>query len=84
MAYLIDSDVVIYHLIASSSTGSSVENLLDEGIAMSSITLMEVFEGIEKSPDPTFARSRFNALLAVIPVIPFGEAEALQCAEIRL
>ncbi|MEZ4570956.1 MAG: PIN domain-containing protein [Thermomicrobiales bacterium] len=46
MPYILDSDVVIYYLNESVDSERHVNRLMLEGIAISTITLMEVLAGI--------------------------------------
>ena len=83
MPYLIDSDVVIDHLADNTAATSLLEQLAPDGIAVSIITYMETYQGVLQSPQPTAARSKFQAFLETVPVLPFSLAAAEQCAQLR-
>lgn len=83
MAYLLDSDVVIYYTEAQPHTIAKVRGLMSPGVAMSVITLMEVLGGIAGNPRPLLARQRVEQLARTIPLYPFREAEARRCAQMR-
>jgi predicted nucleic acid-binding protein len=83
MPYLIDSDWLIDHLAGISQAVEFLDSLAPEGLAISVITFMEVSQGIERSPDPEIARSKFSAFLDVVPVIPFETTLAKRCAHLR-
>ena len=84
MAYLIDSDWLIDHLADIPEANDLLEDLADEGIAISVITYMEAYQGLLRSPvaqeelDP-----RFNALVEAIPILPLSLAVARRCAGLR-
>ena len=83
MPYLIDSDVVIDHLADVSTATTLLEQLAAEGIAVSIITYMEAYQGVLRSPHPTKARKQFEAFLETVPVLPFSQACAKRCAQLR-
>ncbi|MGD9890251.1 MAG: type II toxin-antitoxin system VapC family toxin [Dehalococcoidia bacterium] len=47
------------------------------------MTYMEVFQGVNRSPDPQQATSRLNSLVIRAPVVPFSIAVAERCAGLR-
>ena len=83
MPYLVDSTVVIDHLLDVPTASALLEQLALEGIAISIITYMEAFQGVEQSPDLTKARQKFHALLAGVLILPFSFAVAERCARLR-
>jgi predicted nucleic acid-binding protein len=60
-----------------------VERLALEGVAMSIITYMEVYQGTLRGPDPRFAQAQFEHVLDEIPILPFSLAVAQGCARLR-
>jgi tRNA(fMet)-specific endonuclease VapC len=52
MAYLIDTDWVIHYLNGHSATVERLEVLQEQGLALSVISLAELYEGIYYSRDP--------------------------------
>lgn len=83
MPYLLDSDVLIYYIDGLDRVHVLVTEIANDGIAISSVSYMEAREGIGRSQDPRIAQFRLDDLLVTSPVIPFGRAEALRCADIR-
>jgi predicted nucleic acid-binding protein len=80
---LLDSDLVIPYLADDPATVPLVERLAPEGIAISIITYMEVFQGTLRSPDPERAQEQFERFLAVVPTLPLLPAVARRCARLR-
>jgi len=82
MRYLLDSDIVIYHLNGVVQAINLLDQLAGDGMAMSAVTYMEVLQG----PGSRTAeqQERLSVLLNLVPVLPMTEAEALRCADIRL
>jgi tRNA(fMet)-specific endonuclease VapC len=83
MPYLIDSDIVIDHLADVTTTTQLLEQLAEEGIAVSIITYMEAYQGVLRSPHPASARKKFEAFLETVPVLPFSLEGAKRCAQVR-
>ena len=83
MSYLLDTDIVVYHLNEVQAASELVDELFDVGVAMSIITYVEVLDGIDRSSDPQLARERFSEMIATMPVIAFGRQEARELIEIR-
>ncbi len=83
MPYLIDSDWVIDHLSDVQDAAELLSRLAAEGIAISIITYMEVYQGVIRSPDPVQAQERFDALLEGIVVLPISLSVARRCAQLR-
>ena len=44
---------------------------------------MEVWQGVERSPDPSEAEGKLQAFLEAIPILPFSPAVARRCARLR-
>jgi predicted nucleic acid-binding protein len=65
MPYLIDSDWLIDHLAGIPSAIELLDGLAQEGLAISVITYMEVYQGVERSPNPEVARAKLTAFLDV-------------------
>src|SRR5579871_5840439 len=83
MPYLIDSNHVIYYLDDLPDAVALLDRLAQDGIAVSIITYMEVFQGIEASSRPRRARAKFNAFFDGVPVLPMSIAVAQRCARLR-
>src|ERR671916_91549 len=83
MPYLVDSDVLIAQREGQPGAWALLNQLAPEGLAISIITYMEVYQGTLRSPDPERARVGFETFLAGVPVIPFSLAAARRCAALR-
>lgn len=83
MPYLLDSDIMIYYSNEDDDINHLVARLMIDGIAISTVTLMEVLAGMVTSPRPAEARARIEDLAGHIPVPPFGQLEARRCAALR-
>jgi predicted nucleic acid-binding protein len=57
--------------------------LADDGLAISIITYMEVFQGVERSANRSDALAKFETFLTGVPVLPFSIAVAERCARLR-
>jgi len=83
MPYLIDSNWLIDHLEDVPAASELFERLAEEGIAISIISYMEAYQGLERSPNPEQAQSKFQALIESIPILPFSTVVAKRCARLR-
>ena len=83
MPYLVDSNVVVDHLLDVPTASALLEQLALEGIAISIVTYMEAFQGVEQSADPETAREKFHAFLAGVLILPFSFTLAERCARLR-
>ena len=76
--YLIDTDVIIYHLNGIVAAESLLQRLAHEGLSISAVTYMEAVDGLARGTEPLVARQRFD-----ISVVPFDRREAHRCADLR-
>jgi tRNA(fMet)-specific endonuclease VapC len=83
MPYLVDSNIVIDHLADIPTASALLEQLALDGIAISIVTYMEAFQGVEQSPNLRYAREKFHAFLAGVLILPFSFAVAERCARLR-
>ena len=83
MPYLVDSTHVIYYLNDLPDAVELLDRLTPAGIAVSIITYIEVFQGVEASPHPRRARAKFNAFFDSVPVLPITIEVAQRCARLR-
>lgn len=83
MPYLIDTDWTIDHLGNVQDAVQLLNMLSQEGIAISIITYMEVYQGLVRSPNRADALNQFEKFLEAVPVVPFSFATARQCATLR-
>jgi tRNA(fMet)-specific endonuclease VapC len=83
MPYLVDSDVLIAQRESQPGALVLLEQLAPQGLAISIVTYMEVYQGTLRSPDPERARASFALFLTGVPVVPFSLAAAQRCAQLR-
>lgn len=83
MAYLIDSDWVIDYLADVPEALELLDRLADERIAISIVTYMEVYQGMERSDDPKEAERQLASFLESVPLLPISPAVARRCAGLR-
>ena len=83
MAYLVDSDWVIDHLAEVPEAVALLDSLAPEGLRISIVPYMEVFQGIERSADPEQAEAKFRNLLSAVSVLPLSLSIARRCARLR-
>jgi len=83
VAYLLDSNLVIPYLADDPATVPLIERLASEGIAISIITYLEVYQGTLRSADPERAQEQFERFLAVVPTLSLSPAVARRCARLR-
>jgi tRNA(fMet)-specific endonuclease VapC len=82
VTHLLDTDVVVDIL----RRDHNVRRRLDASpgpVAMSSITLMELSYGVQRSSTPPTNRSAVETLLAFVPVLDFGAAAAQEAGMLR-
>jgi tRNA(fMet)-specific endonuclease VapC len=83
MPYLVDSNIVVDHLLDVPTASALLEQLALEGIAISIVTYMEAFQGVEQSSDLEIAREKFKTFLAGVLILPLSFAVAERCARLR-
>lgn len=83
MPYLIDSDWMIDYFAGVPQALALLDRLADEGIAISIITYMEIFQGVGRSANPEEAEKRVVAFLDSVPLLPLSRAVARRCARLR-
>ena len=64
MKYLIDTDWVINHLKGENTVVKKLEELAPEGVAISAISLAELYEGVYYSRDPIKSQKLLDEFLA--------------------
>ncbi|MGH2533590.1 MAG: type II toxin-antitoxin system VapC family toxin [Thermomicrobiales bacterium] len=82
MTYLVDSDVVIDHVTADPTALQLLDRLASAGLAVSTVTYMEVYEGYLRSRDSAML-ANFDAFMAGVEIILFSVEIARRCAELR-
>jgi predicted nucleic acid-binding protein len=82
MAYLVDSDWLIDYLADLPVANDLLESLFDEGVAVSVISCIEVYEGIEGGI-VRGAQAPFERLLAGSLLLTISQAVSRRCARLR-
>jgi tRNA(fMet)-specific endonuclease VapC len=82
MSYLLDTDIVIDRLNGEPVTTRLIRQLAPDGVAISIITYMEVWQGIQRRA-PHWDVSSLERLLESLPVMGFSIEAARRCAAIR-
>lgn len=83
LKYLLDTNIVIYTLKNRPERVRAAFNTNNGQMAISSVTLMELIYGCEKSVDPARNLGEVEGLAARLEVLPFDDAAALQTGQIR-
>jgi predicted nucleic acid-binding protein len=83
MPYLLDTDILRYYLDDIPEAIAFVSTLIPDGITVSIITYMELYQGTLQTPDPSQAQERLAALLETVPLLPLSPAVARRCAYLR-
>mgnify|MGYP000403813848 CR=1 FL=1 len=83
MTYLIDSDVTIDYLFNEPKTVALIDELRRHGVAISSISYMEVMEGVAASRAPQQARVILRRFMRGTRVLVVSRAVAGRAAELR-
>ena len=82
MHYHIDSDWSIDYLDGLSSAVQLLQPLMADGIAISVITYIEIYQGVYRRPGPA-ATEALAGLMATTPVLPISLTVAERCARLR-
>src|SRR5262245_20439686 len=83
MIYLLDTDWLIDYLVGDSGARDLLVALLPHGVAISVITFMEIYEGIEVSPTARQDAREFRTALRSIAVLPVNRTVARRAARVR-
>jgi tRNA(fMet)-specific endonuclease VapC len=83
MSYLVDSNVIIDGLKGISSATETLASLENAGLAVSTITLAEVYEGAFGQAEPAQHLESARRFLAGFSVIEVTESVALRFAKLR-
>ncbi len=83
MSYLVDSDWLIDYLDEKTEALQLIDQLAQDGISISIITYMEIYQGVLRSHDPVLAQDQLKAFVAEVPILPFTRSVAERCAQLR-
>ena len=84
MTHLLDTDTCIGILRQQSGFVQRLQQLSPTDVAVSMVTVYELFCGIEKTREPTTERLKVARFLAVVNELPFDRASAEIAAQIRM
>jgi len=73
MKYLIDTDWIIDHLNGQEKVKKELEELAPEGLALSILSLAEVYEGVFDSRDPRKSEKALKEFLAGLSILEIEE-----------
>jgi predicted nucleic acid-binding protein len=85
MGVMLDSSVLIAAERGGIRLEAMLESLGDAPVGIAAVTASELLHGCHRAADPGIRARRFafvDALLALVPVLPFGLAEARRHAEL--
>ena len=71
---LLDTDWVIDHFSGIATITRRIEELRPAGVALSVISLAELYEGVHYSRDPAQSRAVLSRFLSTVTVLPVDEA----------
>ena len=83
MKYLVDSDWVVDYLAGKQQAVSLLTSVWQDGIAISLITLGEIYEGIYYGRDPQRSEAVFRQFLRSVDVLPLNRSIMQRSARIR-
>ncbi len=83
MKYLVDSDWVVDYLAGKQQAISLLSSVWPDGIAISLITLGEIYEGIYYGRDPQRSEAVFHLFLRSVDVLPLNRSIMQRFARIR-
>ena len=83
MSYLLDADTVIDYFAGREPAVTLVPRLQQDGIALSSLTLIELYTGVYGGRNPRDAERQLRGLLRVAAVLPVNRRVIVQTARLR-
>jgi tRNA(fMet)-specific endonuclease VapC len=84
MIYLLDTNIVSYWMRGDRRLIEKIKRHKPSELSVSTITLAEIYYGIERSPvKKRERRNKIRAILSQLSVLPFNESAALTYAQIR-
>lgn len=83
MRYLIDTNILIPYFAGDAATIRLLKHLTPEGIAVSILSYLELYQGVIESANPEDARDQFDGFFSDMEVYSVSPAVARKCAEIR-
>jgi len=82
--YLLDTNIISYWMRGDAVTINRIKTHAPSDLSLSTITLAEIYYGIEKSPvKKAQRRAKIQKIVSVLKIYPFDEAAAASYARIR-
>lgn len=86
MRYLLDTNIIILFLKNDAATIRLLVTLAQQSsdpFCVSTVTQMEVWEGMYAAPDPQAAEQQYQAFFAAVTLLPFDSDSAKRGAKLR-
>ena|SRR5947209_18846931 len=83
MKYLYDADSTIDYFQDAPNARSTFQSLLPDGLAISGITLIELYTGVLDAPFPRQAENELKTLLGVMTILRLNQRVIRQAARLR-
>ena len=83
MKYLPDTNTCIALMRRNVRVRGRMEALVPGDCAVSAITAMELYHGLERCSQPVREQAKIDELLSVVAVLPFDDEEAKRAAKVR-
>ncbi len=83
MKYLVDTDYIADYLVAKPYATEHLSSLSQDGIAISLLTVGEIYEGIYYGYNPQEGTKRFQHFLQTVPILQLTQPIMRQFARIR-
>lgn len=77
LSHLVDSDWTVWWLRGRPEAVTALRDLYSAGLAISAVTLAELWEGIEGSKDPAVGRQGLLDFLRLVRVLPLSNEVAM-------
>ena len=73
MRYLLDTNQVVYYLRQEQRVVDDLQSRKQEGLAVSAVTVAELYEGIFRATDPIAAEQVLRNFLSEVVILPVDE-----------
>jgi tRNA(fMet)-specific endonuclease VapC len=83
MNYLFDADATIDHLSGEPGAAALISTLAKTDLAIAATTLVELYTGVYRSPDPITAERELHAFLQTVTILPFTRRVIARAARLR-
>jgi tRNA(fMet)-specific endonuclease VapC len=81
--YLLDTNTCIALMRRNARVRERIEALAPGDCAVSAITALELYHGLERCSQPEREQAKIDELLSVVEVLPFGDEQAKRAAKAR-